>query len=239
MAELPYTLVGSCVTRDAADVGRDPLPRPLRYFSRTRIQSIVSTPSPVDGDSLPLKSGFQRRVIVEDHRKDAARRLPQVDHPVLIDLIDERARLLHTGSGLVAGSSYFDRSGLADRPGTVVVAEDEALAADGPFAAAADRFAALLPPQPVVVHRAFWAVRDTDGRDLEERADAERANAWLARAYHLLEAAIGTRVRTVEPSAALRIADPGHRWGLAPFHYIPAYYDDLAAQIRAALSAPA
>jgi hypothetical protein len=236
MAELPYTLVGSCVTRDAADIGRDPLPKPLRYFSRTRIQSLVSTPSPVDGDRLPLKSGFQRRVIVEDHRKDAARRLPQVDHPVLIDLIDERARLLHTGSGLVAGSSYFDRSGLADRPGTVEVDEDAALETDGPFAEAAARFAALLPPQPVVVHRAFWAVSDIDGRDLEERADAERANTWLTRAYDLLETAIGDRAQAVEPPAALRIADPAHRWGLAPFHYIPAYYDDLAAQIRAALN---
>jgi len=231
-----YTLVGSCVTRDAADLGREPLPRPVRFFSRTRIQSLVSTPSPIDGDALALTSAFQRRVVVEDHRKTAAKHLPGLDHPVLVDLIDERAPLLHTGHGIVAASSYFKRAGLADLAGTEPVAEDEALEADGPFALAAARFAALLPDQPVVVHRAYWAVRDTAGRDLEDAAEAERANAWLARAYERLEAALGDRVRVVEPPAALRAADPGHRWGLAPFHYADAYYDDLAARVRAALS---
>lgn len=61
-----FSLIGSCVTRDASDLGSDPLPRPVRYHSRTRMQSIVSAPSRLDPERVRLRSGFQRRVVMED-----------------------------------------------------------------------------------------------------------------------------------------------------------------------------
>lgn len=232
---LTYSLVGSCVTRDAADLGREPLPPPVHFFSRTRVQSLVSAPSPIDPGDVALDSSFQRRVIEEDHRKTAARTLPALDHPVVIDLIDERSPLAHTGSGIVTASSYFKRTRLAKRKGVVQVPEDRDLSGTGPFAAACDRLAALLPQQPVVVHRAYWALRDTGGRTLEEAARAKAANRWLERAYAVLESALGDRAVPVEPDPALRVAEPSHRWGLAPFHYVDDYYDDLSQQVRACL----
>jgi hypothetical protein len=30
-----------------------------------------------------------------------------------------------------------------------------------------------------------------------------------------------------------QVADPGHRWGLSPFHYVPEYYDAIRAQLSA------
>jgi hypothetical protein len=233
-----YSLVGSCVTRDAADLGREPLPPPVHFFSRTRVQSLVSAPTPIDPGEVALDSAFQRRVIEEDHRKTAADVLPDLDHPVVIDLIDERSPLVRTGSGIVTASSYFKRTRLAKRKGTTPVPEDRDLAEHGPFATACRRLASLLPQQPVVVHRAYWAVRDVAGRPLAEAERGRAVNHWLERAYTTLESALGDRAVRVEPDPGLLVAEPGHRWGLAPFHYVEDYYDDLSSRLREALPGP-
>ncbi|MFB9659179.1 DUF6270 domain-containing protein [Glycomyces mayteni] len=232
---MKYSLIGSCVTRDAGDLGAHPLPRPEYYFSRTRIQSIVSDPTPLDPATVKLDSEFQRRVIIQDHDKSVARIAPTLDHPVVIDLIDERAPLVDTGHGLVAATLHFNQAGLGER-GDAPVAEDRELADDGPFAEAARRFAALLPDQPVVVHRAMWATEDTSGAPLSNHELAARSNTWLDRAYDLLEAAVGPRATSVTLPPELVVADPGHRWGLAPFHFPDRYYDELADRLRAALA---
>jgi hypothetical protein len=197
----------------------------------------VSAPTPIAPGAVPLESAFQRRVVEEDHRKTAARTLPDLDHPLVIDLIDERSPLAHTGSGVVTASSYFKRTPLARRKGVKRVPEDRDLAEDGPFAVACRRFASLLPQQPVVVHRAYWAARDVHGRPLPEAERGGAVNRWLDRAYGVLESALGDRALTVEPDPAFRIAEPSHRWGLAPFHYVVDYYDDLSRQVRARLDA--
>lgn len=236
MESMTFSVVGSCVTRDASDVGEKPLSRPIHYFSRTRVQSIVSPPTSIDPDEIVLSSAFQRRVIYEDFRKDAVHTLRAIDHPIVIDLIDERFPLYKSESGVVTGSMYLFDSGVsADR--LTKVAEDTELLADGPFAQAADAFAALLPvDQPIVVHRALWATHDADGALLEKPLLAARSNDWLNRAYDLLGEALGERGRFVAPDEAVRKADPNHKWGVAPFHYVSPYYDDLADQVRQVLA---
>lgn len=235
--EPPYSLIGSCVTRDAADLGSAPLPPPVHFFSRTRIQSIVSDPTPLDPGEIRLDSNFQRRVTAEDHDKTAARTLPKIDHPIVIDLIDERSPLARTAFGLITATSYFKQAGLADRGTLEPVPNDLELAADGPFASACARLAALLPAQPVIIHRAYWAIRDSGGNDLAEKSRAKQANRWLKGAYRILEAALGDRAVPVRPEPELRVADPGHRWGLAPYHYPAAYYTDVSVKIRTAIAA--
>ena len=236
MESATFSLIGSCVTRDASDEGRDPLPRPVHYFSRTRVQSLVSPPTPINPEEIVLSSGFQRRVIREDFGKDAVRRLRTVDHPILIDLIDERFPLYGSESGLVTGSMYLFESGVsAER--LKKVAEDSELRPNGLFAKAAAALSALLPAdQPVVLHRALWATRDAGGKEFGNQPLAARSNDWLNRAYDILGEALGERCRFVAPDASYLRADPDHKWGLAPFHYISSYYDDLAGQVRRALS---
>jgi hypothetical protein len=232
-----YSLIGCCVSRDAADLGRDPLPRPVHFVSRTRIQSLVSTPSPIDSDDIALDSAFQRRTIVEDHRKTALNPLADIDHPIVIDLIDERWPLVDTGSGLVTSTSYFRSAGLDKRPGSRPEPNDAALADDGPFATAVRVFAARLPRRPVLIHRAFWASHDTAGDAVGDLIRTRRNNNWLDRAYAILEAALGDRaLPPVEVDAGLRIADPAHRWGPGPYHYVDGYYSELSDKVRKALA---
>lgn len=239
MEQLPptYSLIGCCVTRDAAELGRDPLPRPVHFVSRTRVQSLVSTPSPIDRDDIKLASAFQRRTIVEDHRKTALATLDGIDHPIVIDLIDERWPLGDTGSGLVTSTSYFRNAGLADRPGFTPVQNDVKLAVDGPFTTAVRALVARLPKQPVLIHRAFWASHTTAGEPVNDVKITDKNNRWLERAYAILETALGEHaLPPVEVDAALRIADPGHRWGVGPYHYIDEYYTELSDKVRKALA---
>ncbi|MBE1877124.1 hypothetical protein IHE71_15625 [Myceligenerans sp. TRM 65318] len=171
-------------------------------------------------------------MVRDDLTKRVASVLPRVDHPIVIDLIDERFPLLRSRHGFVTGSPYLKDSGI-DMSEFVRVDDGDDLDPAGPFAAAARRLADLLPPdQIVVVHRAMWATRDADGTPLEEPAYVRRPNEWLARAYDLLGSALGERCRFVQPAAETCRADAGHKWGLAPYHYVPEYYDDLSAQVR-------
>ncbi|WP_335991770.1 DUF6270 domain-containing protein [Glycomyces sp. MUSA5-2] len=236
---LQYSILGTCVTRDAADVGRAPLNRPVKFFSRTRIQSIVSTPSPIDPAEITTDNVFNRQVILQEHRKTAAQTLPRLGHPIVIDLGDERLPMVHTGHGIVTATKSYKQDFLG-RQGHRKVPEDTELRPDGPFADACRRFAALLrPDQRVIVHRTFWALREADGSPVRRIDESMRRNAWLAPAYDHLIAALGPRAVVVSMPEELRIPDPNSRWGHEPFHFIPEYHDHLAARIRAAAAAPA
>lgn len=229
---ITYSVLGGCTTRDAAELGSNPLPKPIHYFSRTRIQSIVSSPSPIDESAIPLKSNYQRRVIVEDHDKSVARTLTELNHPLVIDLIGERSPLMRTPYGIITASQYYNQAGLEEHHDAVPVPEDRDLTEEGPFAMATREFAALLTCETVVIHRAFWATADLHGQELQKRPLAEKSNAWLDRAYKLLEVALGDRAVPIEVPAAHRVADPSHKWGPAPFHFPASYYDELSALIR-------
>lgn len=233
--ELIFSLVGSCVTRDASEIGTNPLPGPRHYFSRTKVRSIVSEATPLRMADVTLESGFQRRAIHDDFTKRVASVLPQIDHPVVIDLIDERFPLFRSAHGYVTMTPYVKESGInvAD---FVRLDDDHDLDSAGPFASAAERLSGLLPAdQIVVVHRAMWATQDAGGAELEKPTYIRRSNEWLAQAYDVLGSALGERCRFVQPAAVHCRADPGHKWGPAPFHYVREYYDDLSAQIRDAL----
>jgi hypothetical protein len=232
-----YSLIGCCVSRDAADLGREPLPKPVHFVSRTRIQSLVSTPSPIAPEDIDLSSAFQRRTIVEDHRKTALHPLAVIDHPIVIDLIDERWPLGDTGSGLVTSTSYFRSAGLDKLPGFTPVKNDVELAADGPFATAVREFVTRLPQQPVLIHRAFWASHHTTGEPVNDLKITRKNNNWLEHAYAILEKALGDRaLPPVEVDASLRVGDPDHRWGPGPYHYIDEYYTEFCDQVRKTLA---
>jgi hypothetical protein len=233
---LKYSILGTCVTADAADTGKAPLGRPFKYYSRTRIQSIVSTPSPIDPAELTTDNLFNRQVILNDHRKTVARTLSQLDHPLVVDLGDERLPMVNTGHGIITATKSYKQDFLG-REGHRRVPEDTELRSDGPFAEACRRFAALLrPDQRVIVHRTFWATREADGTPVRRLEEAERHNAWLAPAYDLFIMALGRRALVISMPDDLRVPDPHNRWGHEPFHFVEEYHDYLALHIRAAIA---
>lgn len=191
----------------------------------------MSAPTPVEGDDIGLSSPFQTRVVLEDHRKTGLTVLAGLCHPLVIDLIDERFRLLTSGHGLVTGSSYFHTSTLPSQSAYEAISEDTTLASDGPFATACKLLADRLSGVPVIVHRALWATHSVAGEPLAKSDFAERNNRWLTRAYDLLHEAFPDG-GLITPASEAVVADPEHRWGLDPFHYVPDYYDDVSRQMR-------
>lgn len=90
----------------------------------------------------------------------------------------------------------------------------------------------------VMVHRATYATKIADKSQVFSDwrlADAARMNARLNDWYDLLEASFAPNVVAFRPKQEHLVADPSHRWGLSTFHYIPEYYEDLRAAIRASL----
>lgn len=236
---LRYSVLGTCVTRDAGDVGRAPLGKPIKYYSRTRIQSIVSPPTPISPEELKLNSAFDRRVILNDHRKTVAQNLRRLDHPLVVDLGDERLSMFYTGYGLVTSTNSFIDLGFHDRKGVYKAKEDTELRSDGPFAEACHEFAALLrPDQQVIVHRTFWATREADGRPVERLQEARQRNAWLEPAYDLFIRALGPQAQVVSMPEELRVPDPENRWGHQPFHFVVEYHEYLADRIRELIVPP-
>jgi hypothetical protein len=63
-------------------------------------------------------------------------------------------------------------------------------------------------------------------------ASRARHNALLRR----YQAAFRDQLPQAAPVAArdaVRVADPDHRWGLSPFHYVEDYYRDIWRQLQA------
>lgn len=236
-------IFGSCVTRDLFE---DPEIRPAlaQYTSRTSLASVVADPVAIDPELVRLDSQFQRRCVLEDFDKSFFDRLA-ADTPdfLIVDLIDERFDLLRTGDSWVTRSSAFVSAGLDDAPGfefdRVRRLTDEAEhLTDAAAARFAERLHAILPPERVIVHRAWWLTRyrTADGAVEsfpDERATfADRQNRALEHFYDELERCLGNRAPTIALGRDSYLADAGHKWDLEPFHYEPAYNEAALARLR-------
>jgi len=168
---------------------------------------------------------------------------------VIFDFIDERFDLLAAGDAIATASSELHRSGYlkrrelkAARPLPRLSAASERL-----WLEAAGEFAALVRATPLgqaqlILHAARWATdqRLADGtvvpvRDVEivtgQGVEIAPYNDLLARQEAAFLGLMPKMARI--DAAAQRLADPQHRWGLSPFHYVPEYYDEVRRQLAA------
>lgn len=248
-------IVGSCITRDLWPL-REAAPRDLLYVSRTSLVSLLS-PAVADYRSQPdPPDGFtryQHMAVEADLLKTG---LPQLiaHRPthLIFDFIDERFDLLRLPAGAVITHSWeLESGGYLGRP---------ALAGPQPIprlSAGAERlwrqavveFAELLRltvlrEAKIILHSAQWASRQVlpdgaaqplqghphiwDGRPADLSAHNEMLRRYEA---HFLATIPQAEVVRARPEHQL--ADPAHRWGLSPFHYMPAYYEDIGRALAA------
>jgi hypothetical protein len=190
--------------------------------------------------------------MVADLTKDALAAL--VSHApthIIFDFIDERFDLLAAGAGLATYSWELEVSGYLAQPALAGRRTVPRLstACDLLWNDALGELAAFLAATPLagaqlILHEAQWAgsARAGNGRRAELPDELElMAGHGASRARHnaLLnryQAAFLRRLPQAAPVAAaedLRVADPDHRWGLSPFHYVEDYYRDIWRQLRA------
>jgi hypothetical protein len=252
---------GSCVTRDAfaiasrADELAERLPL-LYYGARSSWVSQDSRPWPdPDVDLGGSVNGFGRRMVEEDFGKTILDRLAEHRPDLLvIDLIDERLPIARVGRTWVTASEYFKQTDLG--PKILAEAEEQSAVTKSRrtrlFAAAARRLVGRmvreLPHTTFVLHEAPYVTRVGDGTMLKEPQAgwARDLNAAQQPMMRSLIEEFGPRLVRATPPDEVCQADPGHRWGVASYHYVEPYYhwliDTLLAveppPLRDAASAP-
>jgi lysophospholipase L1-like esterase len=216
-------IFGSCVSRDAVEFAQGL--RVGKYLARQSAVSAVSNPPARETlDALQFKEGthpFRRRVVEEDFRKTALSELAQQDGVLLLDLIEERVPIGVTPCGALvtyskAASEFSNARSLIQRMIAPYSDEHRDL-----FRKSIPVFAERIGPRPVVIHRALYAEGDWN---------FERANRVLGEFYDLAAKRLkSATVIEVEP----RVSSASHKWGLAPYHYIDAYYRSFVEQFSA------
>jgi hypothetical protein len=243
-------IVGSCITRDLWPIHGGGA-EDLLYVSRTGLPSLLA--APVEG-FRPARTPpgdlhrHEHNALAADLQKTAIGRLiAYAPTHIIFDFIDERFDLLFAASGVATHSAELQRSGYLSRPAFRRARTVPRLSAacERLWLEAASEFAALVRATPLgraslILHSARWAhdQRLPDGRVAPIRdveiisglgAEIAPYNALLERQ----EAAFAELMppMAVVDAAAERLADPTHRWGLSPFHYVPEYYVEVRRQL--------
>ncbi len=173
-----------------------------------------------DVDLASNPSAFQRRMVEIDFSKGLAGLLSESDFDwLVVDLIDERLRLVRTSTGYVTFSPEAQRAGVTPAADVLVApGSDEHLSA---FAEGWQKLLSTVDPERIILNRVHWARTLTDGREHDNVPAIDRSNAVLDSLYAMIEGSVAGVIRY--PGEVTK-TDPDHRWGPLPFHYCDAFY---------------
>lgn len=232
---------GSCVTRDTFEIGGS-FDGPLAYHARSSWVSQAASAQEQPPVSTPTGAGFADRMVREDLEKSVLAQLATANPDlVVIDLIDERFDLVSVGGAYYSMNDYYERlelePSMRDASDDLLAFRDDAR--DAAFEQAVDqlvpKWLEALPDARFVLHLAWYTARSADPEQ-PFYASAPTAVAWcnerLAHHYRCLIDAFEGRLHVVEAERErFLVADPGHKWGLAHYHYVPGYYTEILTQL--------
>lgn len=232
-------ILGSCVSRDAFELNGHGLEL-AGYIARTSLASAFLTrPAPPDvrAKASRIASRFQRRMVDIDLRKRALSLIDgaQFDF-LLIDLIDERFNLARFGGSNTAPELFTLSRELASVSGwtgpVVTPGTNQHLSV---WKRGVGRLLRTVPAARIILNRAFWASRHENGELLPNQELIAESNRTLESMYRYLERnGVGAVVDYPDGISA----DPGHKWGIAPFHYSTRMYELMIAQLQVICAAP-
>ena len=244
-------IIGSCITRDLWPI-RGEAER-LFYVSRTSLPSLFSEPvrrvRPAAAPPKPL-GRHQHRAMIADLEKTALAALVAFQPTHLIfDFIDERFDLLSVDGAIATHSWELEVSGYLKQKAFARARAIPRLsdACHRLWSRGAAEMAAFVRATPLkdarlILHSARWAERYRDGRGrlkalptpeiLPGRPERTPDHNRLLAASEAEFLALMPPMTVVE-APDLRTSDDDHQWGLSPFHYVPAYYQEIWRQLAA------
>lgn len=208
---------------------------------------------PVDPARLKHKKmpAIIRTWLVTELSKQASLMLAdQRPELLIVDLVDERFDLLVTKDGLVINESWdLVSSGWLELPELASARRVERLSEEAwnlwnegllrfrqwldkqqeaPFRIAlvcaswADSY--VTPQGPVPFSQTITLM---PGKEVSRQAYADLHMRYQSRFLELFPEA-----EAIQAPPETHLADPDHIWGLSPFHYVPAFYQHLAGQLK-------
>ncbi|MDR1392410.1 MAG: DUF6270 domain-containing protein [Bifidobacteriaceae bacterium] len=239
---LRLLIYGSCVSRDAYELF-EPADRVelVDYVARSSVISAMSK-RPFSGVSTDaIASQFRRRVVGWDlastHLKDL---IAQANFDILLlDLVDERLPVLRRDRQTFATQSpEFIETGFQLGSEERILGFTEAR-----FRLWRQAWRRLVRQlnkagklQAVRLNQVYWATKLPDGSDTPAYAADPARHQQVNGALDQMYSEIG---RYLNPSQVYQFlpsdltSDPGHRWGLAAYHYPASYNQRLKAKLLA------
>lgn len=231
---MKVAIFGSCASRDAFAFSPRPGLKVAEYIARSSIASAFHN-IPVGDRWLAamerIESPFQRRMVECDLLKLAQNRLvTSTPDLVLVDLIDERFNLVALGESFATWSSEFSKLGF-DRTEFDDVLRIDSIERKRLWREGAKTMIQTIGTDRVVINEVYWSRELADGQPMAALEQIEHANVELRQMYDFIQS-LGAN-RAIRYPANLLRADPKHKWGLTPFHFIPQFYDFTMSALEA------
>lgn len=224
------TVYGGCCSRDAFSFDSSYLV--VDYIARTSIVSMFSSAPKESFDFSLIGSPFQRRMVEADVNKTAKDSLfKAIDDGVLImDFLVERLDLLETPSGgmLTRTSELAKIDKLKEIPKRRIIRrfsnEKKKLfeVAWNNFLVKAKNFGV---EDRIVINKLFLteSIQGGGAFDESKKAFIADVNDLLSFIYSIVERDLPSNHFIEYPDSVL-VANPKHRWGLTPYHFVDEFY---------------
>lgn len=237
---LRLLIFGSCVSRDILNhQGNAEKIFLVDYYARSSFASLGLQPCDERVELSKIDSAFQRRMVERDLCKAFFCDLERLSFDILlIDLIDERFDLYISdeSSGCTLSNELYS-SGFqcASTRGFVVPSGSEKFWQlwEKGWECFVKKLLSAEMLDRVLVNQVFWSTRTESGGNFEptySRKRIDAANLLLERMYNRMRVDLQSS-QFICFESDLMNGSINHRWGLSPFHYIDAYYQEAIRQL--------
>lgn len=228
-------IFGSCVSRDALWMSQGHNLEHAEYFARTSCATAFSSEKFAIGiEELEREHQFANRFRRNMVERDITRALPAALSKtaydfLLVDFVDDRYPLIEVDSTAALLSAELMDTGIQAKPNARRI-EPETAEHFERWAAGFESLCRLVDPRKILINEVYMATSDSSGAPLNKSWVAG-FNDVLRKRYDFCARQGSGRI-TYDPS--LFVAYPEHKWGVAPFHYIPKLYEQTTRAVSEA-----
>lgn len=221
-------IIGSCVTRDAftLDLLKSDF-KITKYYARTTLARFGSGAVIFDESEIDIKSNFQKRMIVNDASNKLFVELQDIDFEavdlVVIDLVDDRFGLIAYGDAFLTNSDELRAARIFNTKEAVKLApnEDEY---SRRWEAGLVELLKYVPKEKIIINDVHWASETDAGESISSPERISFCESVINGLYGVAKKHIPSN-NFVNYPEDIFLADGGHKWGKAPFHYVRPVYD--------------